>query len=292
MKQHAAQPRRVIRDRRDDAYLAGHPAPGKRASAGSVTALQDDTVTVEANGELLTGVVFLGEQPPVGSVVEVEARGDLLTIPRWYEGPPDVVLLTTRLCPVGTIASLQGTVSGPVVFQPNNSAANLRDNSDATWARAFSTNGSNWSEMQFHLEPLPDGVLLADVVEVRYHIRYLFNRVSGTSTDRRFVVDLYPNDAAVVAGSSLRYVAGDYAGGAFPDNPPLGPSNTTIYDHVAPLMPRLWWTPADAAFWAPQFLAALQDNPVLNVAPFVTTGNTRQVTIYNLCVEVDHWGTP
>jgi hypothetical protein len=79
---------RVARDRRDDRYDAGRAMPGKRAGAGWVTAVADDTVTVTILDEEVTGVVFLRDQPPVGSVVEVETRGDLLVIPRWYEHPP------------------------------------------------------------------------------------------------------------------------------------------------------------------------------------------------------------
>jgi hypothetical protein len=87
----AAQPApRVPRSRRDDRYDTGHPAPPKRATAGYVVSIQDsyDTVTVDVLDEELTGVIPLGEMPPVGAIVEVEARGDLLVIPTWFPGPP------------------------------------------------------------------------------------------------------------------------------------------------------------------------------------------------------------
>jgi len=45
-------------------------------------------VTVTSLGEQLTGVIPLGTMPSLGAVVEVEARGDLLVIPLWFEGPP------------------------------------------------------------------------------------------------------------------------------------------------------------------------------------------------------------
>ena len=78
------------RSRRDDRYQAGHPAPPKRADAGYVVSVQDDTdtVTVDILDEQLTGVIPLGEMPPVGAIVEVESRGDLLVIPLWFEGTP------------------------------------------------------------------------------------------------------------------------------------------------------------------------------------------------------------
>ena len=52
-----------------------------------MTSLQDDTVTVKMFDEDVSGVIYLGERPLVGAVVEVETRGDLLVIPFWYEGP-------------------------------------------------------------------------------------------------------------------------------------------------------------------------------------------------------------
>lgn len=83
---------RVARSRRDDRYRAGRPTEPKRAAAGWVTSVQaDDTCTVLSLGEELTGVIYLDDPPPVGAVVEVEARGDLLVIPRWYPGPVPVV---------------------------------------------------------------------------------------------------------------------------------------------------------------------------------------------------------
>lgn len=86
----AAQPApRVPRSRRDDRYETGHQAGEKRATAGYVVSIQDsyDTVTVDVLDEKLTGVIPLGEMPPVGAICEVEARGDLLVIPIWYPGP-------------------------------------------------------------------------------------------------------------------------------------------------------------------------------------------------------------
>src|SRR4051812_5314320 len=81
---------RVRRDRRDDRYDAGRPAPGKGSESGYVVSLQPETdsCTVDILDEEITGVVPLGDMPTVGAIVEVEARGDLLVIPVWYEGPP------------------------------------------------------------------------------------------------------------------------------------------------------------------------------------------------------------
>jgi hypothetical protein len=81
---------RVPRSRRDARYDPGSPMPPKRAAAGYVVSVQDDydTVTVDVLDEQLTGVIPLGDMPPVGAIVEVESRGDLLVIPVWYPGPP------------------------------------------------------------------------------------------------------------------------------------------------------------------------------------------------------------
>lgn len=105
---------RVARDRRDDRYDAHGLMPAKRAGAGWVVAAPlgpvqfaddpdeaerreaaeysgstevEDTVAVEILGEIVTGVIYLHDKPPIGSLVEVETRGDLLVIPRWYEHP-------------------------------------------------------------------------------------------------------------------------------------------------------------------------------------------------------------
>lgn len=107
---------RVARDRRDDSYETGHPTPGKRAGAGYVVSVEDDTCTVKMFDEDVTGVIYLGEPPVVGSVVEVEARGDLLVIPLWFEAAPGWL----ELPPVVRVMVPAGmtTVAGAGGFAP------------------------------------------------------------------------------------------------------------------------------------------------------------------------------
>jgi hypothetical protein len=84
---------RLPRDRRDDRYDAQGLMPRKAAGAGWVTSVQDDTVTVEILGENVTGVIFLHDKPTPGDLVEIETRGDLTVIPRWFEHPEPLVPL-------------------------------------------------------------------------------------------------------------------------------------------------------------------------------------------------------
>lgn len=86
----AARPvARVPRSRRDDRYHKGHPTPAKRASAGWVLSVEEstDSCTVLICEEEIPGVVYLYDVPPVGAIVEVESRGDLLVIVTQFEGP-------------------------------------------------------------------------------------------------------------------------------------------------------------------------------------------------------------
>lgn len=79
---------RVPRSRRDDRYDAGRPAPYKHQSAGWVKSIQDDgTCTVVVLNEDLTGLIPLDSTPTPGAIVEIESRGDLMCIRRWYEHP-------------------------------------------------------------------------------------------------------------------------------------------------------------------------------------------------------------
>lgn len=88
MKPFSAPIPRVPRDRRDDRYQAGRGTAYKHASSGWVKSVQDDgTVTVVILDEVITGVIYLDEEPPVGAICEVESRGDLLVIPVWFVGP-------------------------------------------------------------------------------------------------------------------------------------------------------------------------------------------------------------
>lgn len=84
---------RIPRDRRDDRYDTQGLMPRKAAGAGWVTSVEDDTVTVEILGEYVTGVIFLHDKPSPGDLVEIETRGDLTVIPRWFEHPEPVVPL-------------------------------------------------------------------------------------------------------------------------------------------------------------------------------------------------------
>jgi len=96
-----------------------------------VTSVQSDTVTVTSLGEQLTGVIPLGPMPSLGAVVEVEARGDLLVIPLWFEGPTppaeavevDVYLTRARLVAPPVDVFLDLPADGPVTFA--NATTNL-----------------------------------------------------------------------------------------------------------------------------------------------------------------------
>lgn len=77
----AAGVARVPRSRVDELFVRGDPLPPVRIGTGTVVSIEGDTCTVDMFDEEITGVVWLGANPPaVGSTVEVEARGDLLVI--------------------------------------------------------------------------------------------------------------------------------------------------------------------------------------------------------------------
>lgn len=137
MTKHQAAPiPRVHRSTRDDRFVAGNGPGSKRAYAGWVvdrdTTAEDPTVTVRVLGEDIPGVLPLGPMPPLGAIVEVESRRDLLVIPYWYEGPPlppttiitDVYLTRARIVanPTGTAYDLDYfhdlPADGPIVFHP------------------------------------------------------------------------------------------------------------------------------------------------------------------------------
>lgn len=73
---------RVPRSRLDDNYAMGVPLPEVRVGTAIVVSIDGDTCTVLLFDEEVSGVVWLGVNPPVvGSSVELESRGDLLVIP-------------------------------------------------------------------------------------------------------------------------------------------------------------------------------------------------------------------
>jgi hypothetical protein len=82
----AQQPPRVPRSRRDDHYNKGYALPPKRAGVGTVVSRQGDTVTVQILDEELSYCIPLTTLPPVGAIVEIEARGDLMVILDWSDG--------------------------------------------------------------------------------------------------------------------------------------------------------------------------------------------------------------
>lgn len=89
----SAQPvPRVPRSRRDDRYPKGHPLCPKRGGIGIVMSREGDTCTVLIIDELITGCLPLTSMPPVGAIVEVEARCELMVILDWSDGVPQPVL--------------------------------------------------------------------------------------------------------------------------------------------------------------------------------------------------------
>jgi hypothetical protein len=73
----------VPRSRIDDNFDRGNPLPYVQVGAGEVVAVSGDgeTCQVDFDGELVGGVVVLGDRPEPGDWVEVHARGDLLVTP-------------------------------------------------------------------------------------------------------------------------------------------------------------------------------------------------------------------
>jgi hypothetical protein len=88
----AQQPPRVPRSRRDDHYNKGYALPPKRAGVGTVVSRQGDTVTVQILDEELSYCIPLTTLPPVGTIVELEARGDLMVILDWSAADGQPVL--------------------------------------------------------------------------------------------------------------------------------------------------------------------------------------------------------
>lgn len=167
----AARPPRVPRSRRDDRYDAGQPAPPKRASAGWVESVQDDTVTVVVSGESLPGVIPLDDMPPVGSIVEVEARGDLLVIPLWYPPPPEPV--TVDLPAHNITGLLDGSsaaliVGGPEALATRDPASYVRFSStDDQWAIHVGYDNTTGDPIGgFGLWTLPEGATFVSSVFV------------------------------------------------------------------------------------------------------------------------------
>jgi hypothetical protein len=88
----AQKPPRVPRSTRDDHLQKGYALPAKRGGIGIVMSREGDTATVLIMEELISGCIPLTAMPPVGAVVEVEARGDLMVILDWSDGIAQPVL--------------------------------------------------------------------------------------------------------------------------------------------------------------------------------------------------------
>ena len=72
---------RVPRSQIDNLYDPAELLPDVRVGTGVVTSIDGvDVCTVAFEDENITGVVFQGEPPATGDVVEVELRGDLFVI--------------------------------------------------------------------------------------------------------------------------------------------------------------------------------------------------------------------
>jgi hypothetical protein len=107
-----AAPYRVRRSRIDDYFDRDSPLPYVRVGAGEVVDVTTDaeTCTVDFDGELVAGVVVLGDPPLLHDWVEIHQRGDLLVTP---ETPPEVTETFSQLVyvqpdeplgvPVGTL---------------------------------------------------------------------------------------------------------------------------------------------------------------------------------------------
>jgi hypothetical protein len=150
---------RIPRDRRDDRYDAQGLMPRKAAGAGYVTSVQDDTVTVNVTDQDVSGVIFLHDKPPVGSIVEIETRGDLTVIPRWFEHPPPLVGSAQEFSPA------DDSYLYPVAFDDNNTdwsvefLYKLRSNPPQTRIIAQTSNGVALNQ-SWHLFVDPSGQIL------------------------------------------------------------------------------------------------------------------------------------
>lgn len=153
---------RVMRDRRDDRYQAGRHTPFKHQSAGWVKSIEDDgTCTVVVLNEDLTGLIPLDGTPTPGAVVEIESRGDLMCIRRWYEHP---------LPPPEELPYLftDGYDQGQV--DPAWEAAlipSLSDDSDATFVHFVGVTGHDFVRLNGDVDALPTGHVTAMEFAVR-----------------------------------------------------------------------------------------------------------------------------
>jgi hypothetical protein len=79
----AQAPYRVPRSRIDENFDRGDPLPYVQVGAAEVVSVAGDgeTCAVDFDGEVVGGVVVLGDPPEAGDWVEVHQRGDLLVTP-------------------------------------------------------------------------------------------------------------------------------------------------------------------------------------------------------------------
>jgi hypothetical protein len=89
----SAQPvPRVPRSRRDDKFHKSHALAPKLGGIGIVMTREGETCTVLISEEMISGCIPLTSMPPIGAIVEVESRGDLMVILDWSDGTAQPVL--------------------------------------------------------------------------------------------------------------------------------------------------------------------------------------------------------
>lgn len=72
---------RVPRSHVDDFFERGETLAPSRTSAAIVVSVDGASCTVQIGDDIISGVLYLGDPPRVGDVVDLEARGDLMVIP-------------------------------------------------------------------------------------------------------------------------------------------------------------------------------------------------------------------
>jgi hypothetical protein len=111
----SAQPvPRVPRSRRDDKFHKSHALAPKLGGIGIVMTREGETCTVLISEEMISGCIPLTSMPPIGAIVEVESRGDLMVILDWSDGTAQPQLgewyLTAAESPGWTEGSSDSTV--------------------------------------------------------------------------------------------------------------------------------------------------------------------------------------
>lgn len=158
---------RVPRSRLDDLFIAGDTTSPARYGIGVVVSVEAETCTCQIGDEEISGIVFLGDPPTIGDVVEIEMRGDLMVVP---ETLPDLSStqhaehLVSTDDPPGTPQPFNVNISGSMrevaewYFLPPDDASWQRElAADLAGLRVWQTaapTGTMWSDVAFPVGPL------------------------------------------------------------------------------------------------------------------------------------------